>query len=81
MADLWPSLSELLDGAVAYRIPLSVRFRGLDEREGLIVRGPSGWAEFAPFADYEVAADVRWLGILASPGSRCGAGQRHRAGR
>lgn len=61
MAGTWPSLEGLLDGAVAYRIPLTVGFRGLREREGLVVRGPSGWGEFAPFPDYSPDLDRRWL--------------------
>ena len=38
--------------ARAYRLPLTVRFRGLDAREGLLVRGPLGWAEWSPFWEY-----------------------------
>jgi len=57
----WPELDALLDGAVAYRLPLTSRFRGLTEREGLLIRGPSGWGEFAPFSDYDLAMDARWL--------------------
>jgi o-succinylbenzoate synthase len=47
--------------ARAYRIPLRVRFRGLDEREGLLLRGPFGWGEFSPFPGYgpDVAAPWR----------------------
>lgn len=56
-----PSVDELLDGGLAYRLPLLVRFRGLTEREGFLIQGPSGWGEFAPFSDYDVAADARWL--------------------
>jgi O-succinylbenzoate synthase len=57
----WPTVSAFLDGAVAYRIRLVVPFRGLTEREGLLVRGPSGWGEFAPFDDYDTRGDARWL--------------------
>ena len=56
-----PPLQELLAGATAYRIPLTTRFRGLTHRHGLLVEGPSGWGEFAPFDDYSVVADARWL--------------------
>lgn len=47
--------------ARAFRIPLRVRFRGVDEREGVLLRGPSGWAEFSPFWDYAPPIAARWL--------------------
>src|SRR5690606_40264600 len=30
-------------------------------REGMLLRGPSGWGEFCPFDDYGDAASVPWL--------------------
>ena len=56
-----PSLAEVLESAVPFALPLRRRFRGLDVREGLLVSGPSGWGEFAPFDDYSEAASARWL--------------------
>jgi o-succinylbenzoate synthase len=46
---------------VAYAIPLRTRFRGVDVREGLLLRGPAGWGEFSPFWDYDERAAVPWL--------------------
>jgi O-succinylbenzoate synthase len=43
-----------------YRIPLRARFRGIDVRDGVLVRGPAGWGEFSPFWDYDVAESRRW---------------------
>ncbi|HEX3614231.1 MAG TPA: o-succinylbenzoate synthase [Sporichthyaceae bacterium] len=43
-----------------YAIPLRTRFRGLTMRTGVLLRGPAGWAEFAPFDDYDLAASVPW---------------------
>lgn len=43
------------------RLPLRVRFRGLLEREAVLLRGPAGWAEFAPFVEYGDAESARWL--------------------
>jgi O-succinylbenzoate synthase len=43
-----------------YRVPLRTRFRGLDERDGVLVRGPAGWGEFSPFWDYDVDESRRW---------------------
>lgn len=43
------------------RLPLVSRFRGLQMREAVLLDGPAGWGEFAPFADYGDAEAVRWL--------------------
>ncbi|MGZ4655882.1 MAG: o-succinylbenzoate synthase [Blastococcus sp.] len=43
-----------------YEIPLRTRFRGIDVRDGVLVRGPAGWGEFSPFWDYDVAESRRW---------------------
>jgi O-succinylbenzoate synthase len=43
-----------------YQIPLRTRFRGIDVRDGVLVRGPAGWGEFSPFWDYDVAESRRW---------------------
>lgn len=44
----------------AYSIPMRRRFRGIDVREGVLIRGAAGWAEFSPFPDYADAASVPW---------------------
>lgn len=54
-------LAALLEGAVPFALPLRRRFRGLDVREGVLLRGPRGWGEFAPFDDYDDTAASRWL--------------------
>jgi O-succinylbenzoate synthase len=46
--------------ARVYRVPLRTRFRGIDVRDGMLVRGPAGWGEFSPFWDYDVAESRRW---------------------
>lgn len=43
-----------------YRLPLRTRFRGLTSRDGVLMRGPAGWGEFAPFWDYDDAAALPW---------------------
>ncbi len=55
------TLSDVLDAAVPFALPLRRRFRGIDVREGVLIKGPSGWGEFAPFDDYSDAAAARWL--------------------
>jgi len=56
-----PSVDELLDGALQFRIPLRVQFRGTTVREGLLLDGPVGWGEFAPFPEYGPQESGRWL--------------------
>lgn len=56
-----PSLAELRDAAVPFALPLTRTFRGLDVREGMLIKGPNGWGEFAPFDDYDDAHAARWL--------------------
>ncbi|MBE7701897.1 o-succinylbenzoate synthase [Oerskovia sp. Sa1BUA8] len=46
---------------VAWSSPLRTRFRGLDARDGLLVRGDAGWAEFSPFWEYDDAESAAWL--------------------
>jgi O-succinylbenzoate synthase len=46
--------------ARVYSVPLRTRFRGIDVRDGVLVRGPAGWGEFSPFWDYDVTESRRW---------------------
>jgi len=66
-----PTLADVLHSAVPFALPLRRPFRGLEVREGMLVKGPSGWGEFAPFDDYSDAAAARWLAsaVEASFGS------------
>lgn len=43
------------------RIPMRQRFRRVDHREAVLVRGPGGWGEFSPFPDYPPEVTTRWL--------------------
>ena len=54
-------LAGLLPTMRAFAIPLRNRFRGITTREGALLRGPAGWGEFAPFAEYGPAESSRWL--------------------
>jgi len=47
--------------AAAYAIPMRTRFRGIDVRAGLVLQGPAGWGEFAPFAEYDDRECLPWL--------------------
>lgn len=54
-------LDDILMTAVPFALPLRRPFRGVDSREGMLLRGPLGWAEFAPFDDYDDRGAARWL--------------------
>ncbi|GAB3455917.1 o-succinylbenzoate synthase [Kineococcus endophyticus] len=56
-----PALGELLERAHVVRLPLHRRFRGILEREAVLVEGPAGWGEFAPFLEYGPQEASRWL--------------------
>jgi O-succinylbenzoate synthase len=44
-----------------YAIGVPTPFRGLTERQGMVWRGPAGWAEWSPFLDYDGPELVPWL--------------------
>ena len=56
-----PSWDELSADAHVVALPMRVRFRGLDVREALLLRGPAGWGEFSPFVEYDDDESARWL--------------------
>ncbi|GAA1975509.1 o-succinylbenzoate synthase [Isoptericola halotolerans] len=41
--------------------PLRTRFRQLDVRDGLLLRGESGWGELSPFWEYDDGESAAWL--------------------
>ena len=43
------------------RIPMRQRFRRVDHREAVLIRGPAGWGEFSPFPEYPPEVTTRWL--------------------
>lgn len=61
MPSALPPLDELLARAHVVSLPLSTRFRGITEREALILEGPNGATEFSPFTEYEDAEAATWL--------------------
>lgn len=54
-------LTALLSSARVFALPLVERFRGITVREGVLLNGPAGWSEFAPFRDYDDPQCVPWL--------------------
>ncbi|MFD5821604.1 o-succinylbenzoate synthase [Nesterenkonia xinjiangensis] len=65
-----PDPEELLDDAVVVRLPMRTRFRGQIVREAMLLRGPAGWAEFAPFPEYAAAESAAWLDAAVEAGWR-----------
>jgi O-succinylbenzoate synthase len=55
-------VAAVLPGLRAFAIPMRTRFRGITVREGALIEGPAGWAEFSPFAEYGPRECARWLG-------------------
>ena len=56
-----PAVDEILAAAVVVSLPMRVRFRGITERELVLVRGPAGWGEFGPFPEYADDEAAHWL--------------------
>jgi O-succinylbenzoate synthase len=42
-------------------IPMKYRFRRIERRDAVLIRGPQGWGEFSPFPDYLPEVTTRWL--------------------
>ena len=53
-----------------FAIDMPVRFRGISRREGMLLEGPAGWAEFSPFLDYDAAECVPWLAAALDSAER-----------
>lgn len=56
-------MTEALEALELYpvRIPMRQRFRRVDHREAVLIKGPGGWGEFSPFPDYPPGVTTRWL--------------------
>lgn len=70
-------LTAVLATAVPFAVPLRHRFRGVTVREGMLLRGPAGWAEFAPFREYDDVACVPWLRAAVDSATRAWPMPRH----
>ena len=56
-----PSWEQLSADAHVVAIPMRVPFRATTVLEALLLRGPAGWGEFAPFPEYDDDEAARWL--------------------
>lgn len=50
-----------IDQVAVFTVPLTIQFRSVTSRSGLLVHGPQGWGECAPFAEYDAAESSQWL--------------------
>ena len=66
--DQLPALEELLAGAHVVSLPMRVKFRGILQREALLLDGPLGWGEFCPFPEYGDPEASRWLAAAIEAG-------------
>lgn len=55
------SIENLAEKATAFALPLTMKFRSTEIRRGLVFAGSAGWAEFAPFDNYDDEISGRWL--------------------
>ncbi|WP_219106579.1 o-succinylbenzoate synthase [Austwickia sp. TVS 96-490-7B] len=61
---------DVIGAATVVRLPMRVRFRGVESREAVLLPGPCGWGEFAPFPEYDDAEASRWLAAAADAAYR-----------
>lgn len=50
-----------VDRVVAFDVQLTTMFRGVRARRGILLHGPGGWGECAPFTEYDPAESALWL--------------------
>ncbi|TCW21912.1 o-succinylbenzoate synthase [Dietzia cinnamea] len=55
------SIDDLLARVHVVALPMRVRFRGVTERELVLIDGPAGWGEFGPFGEYHDREAAHWL--------------------
>ncbi|WP_418277948.1 o-succinylbenzoate synthase [Isoptericola jiangsuensis] len=53
-------MAAILQRRLVWSTPLRTRFRGLDSRDGLLLRGDAGWGELSPFWEYDDAESSSW---------------------
>jgi O-succinylbenzoate synthase len=61
------SIAEIAEQAIPFALKLNGKFRNTQTRTGVLISGPSGWGEFAPFPEYGDEVCAKWLaGALES---------------
>ncbi|MER7558367.1 o-succinylbenzoate synthase [Nocardioides sp. NPDC126508] len=44
-----------------FSLPMTTRFRGITERQGVVFEDSGGWGEWSPFLDYDIPEIEPWL--------------------
>lgn len=57
----FPALADLVAKAHVITLPLNTKFRGLSERELVLIEGTKGWTEWSPFVEYSDEEAATWL--------------------
>ena len=55
------TLEDALASLRVVALPMKTKFRGIEVRETALFEGPAGWAEFAPFIEYDARESLAWL--------------------
>ena len=55
------TLEDALASLRVVALPMKTKFRGIEVRETALFEGPAGWAEFAPFTEYDARESLAWL--------------------
>lgn len=55
------SITNIAEQAVPFVLNLTAKFRNTEVRRGVLISGPSGWGEFAPFLEYDDEVCSKWL--------------------
>lgn len=58
-----------IDQTVLFEVPMITRFRGVTRRRGILLHGPGGWGECAPFEEYGPAEASLWMHSAAEAAS------------
>ena len=61
-------------------LPMNVRFRGVTARQGVLISGDAGWAEFSPFVEYADEEAASWLAAALEAAQTCIPGSGRAAG-
>lgn len=63
-------IGEAIEELRPFRVAMRRRFRRVQERSGVLLRGPAGWGEFSPFPEYGPAETASWLAAAIEAASR-----------
>lgn len=54
-------IDDIVERMHVVQLPMRVKFRGITTREAVLIEGPHGWGEFAPFQEYSAEEASWWL--------------------